>query len=157
MSAGFYEGAADAVRVTMMARAQTAMGRSPRVIYIDHLHRMSHPMRKGETWTQAIGHTTWALKNLALELNCPVILLAQLNRGVESRESKRPTMADLRDSGNIEQDADNILFLWGEDHTEATRMVTCAKHRSGPTFETEVFFNRELGRFGQLVKPGVGA
>jgi len=67
---------------------------------------------------------------MAKEFNCPVICLAQLNRSVEQRQDKRPVMSDLRDPGNIEQDADVIAFLYRDDYYAK---FIIAKHRNGPT------------------------
>lgn len=84
------------------------------MVIIDHLHLIPLPGKTRET--VEIGEITRDLKGLAKELNCPVLLLSQLNRAIESRPNKRPTMADLRESGNIEQDADLILFLYRDDY-----------------------------------------
>lgn len=84
------------------------------LVVIDHLHLMPLPGKTRET--VEIGHITAGLKKLAKELNCPVVLLSQLNRSLESRQNKRPQMADLRESGNIEQDADLIVFLYRDDY-----------------------------------------
>lgn len=84
------------------------------LVVIDHLHLMPLPGKTRET--VEIGNITAALKKLAKELNCPVVLLSQLNRALESRQNKRPQMSDLRESGNIEQDADLIVFLYRDDY-----------------------------------------
>ncbi|MEI4518664.1 MULTISPECIES: replicative DNA helicase [unclassified Stenotrophomonas] len=84
------------------------------LVVIDHLHLMPLPGKTRET--VEIGNITAGLKKLAKELNCPVVLLSQLNRALESRQNKRPQMSDLRESGNIEQDADLIVFLYRDDY-----------------------------------------
>lgn len=97
------------------ARARRDYLREPfHLLVIDHLHLIPLPGKTRET--VEIGHITAALKNLAKELNIVILLLSQLNRSVESRGDKRPTMADLRESGNIEQDADLILLLFRDDY-----------------------------------------
>lgn len=101
------------------ARARREHMKTPlRYIVVDHLHLIALPGRENES--VEIGHATRLFKQLAKDLNCPVILLAQLNRGVTGRGDKRPTMADLRASGAIEQDADVILFVHREDYYEKT-------------------------------------
>lgn len=84
------------------------------VIMVDHLGLMGG--LTAENRNNAIGEITKQLKILAKECNCAVILLCQLNRGVDQRTEKRPTMSDLRDSGNIEQDADLILMLYRDEY-----------------------------------------
>lgn len=83
-------------------------------IVVDHLGLVAPSDRYRGNKNNEIGETTGALKALAKELDIPVFLLAQLSRAVESRDNKRPTLADLRDSGNIEQDADTVIFLYRE-------------------------------------------
>ncbi len=90
------------------------------------------------------------LKGMAKEFNCPVLTLAQLSRGVESRENKRPMNSDLRDSGSIEQDADVIIFLYRESYydknvTDNTLEVILSKQREGPTGVVKVDYNRSTG------------
>lgn len=87
------------------------------LVIVDHLHLMPLPGKTRET--VEIGHITAAFKKLAKELGCPVILLSQLNRSLETRSNRRPAMADLRESGNIEQDADMIVFLYRDDYYAA--------------------------------------
>lgn len=102
-------------REQILARARREHMRAPLdMVIVDHLHLMPLPGKTRET--VEIGEITRDLKGLAKELDCPVVLLSQLNRGLESRPNKRPQMADLRESGNIEQDADIIVFLYRDDY-----------------------------------------
>ncbi len=80
-----------------------------RLVIVDHLGLIR---AKGENRTAEITRISAGLKALAKELDIPVLALCQLSRGVEQREDKRPTLADLRDSGSIEQDADSVCFLY---------------------------------------------
>ena len=79
-------------------------------IVVDYLQRYDPQQERGETRDIAIGRMTMALKDAAIELKIPVILLAQISRGVE-RDGREPMLSDLRESGNIEQDADRVIFL----------------------------------------------
>ena len=81
------------------------------LIVIDYLQLMSCEGRKNGTREQEVSEMSRAMKRLAMELKCPVILLSQLSRGIENREDKTPRLADLRESGSIEQDADSVVFL----------------------------------------------
>ncbi len=99
--------------VALKARAAKRKMNGLDAIFVDHMHIVtseSHEERNGATW--AMKKISNGLKKLAVEMDVPVIALAQLNRGVEGREDKRPGMADLRQSGEIEQDADGILFVY---------------------------------------------
>lgn len=99
----------------IVARCRRERMKAPiRMVVIDHLHLMPLPGKTRET--VEIGHITAGLKALAKELSCPVVLLSQLNRSLETRQNKRPVMADLRESGNIEQDADLIVFMYRDDY-----------------------------------------
>jgi len=87
------------------------------LIMVDHLHIVrpeDGDVRQGATW--AVGRISGAMKRLAKEFNCPVLLAAQLNRGVDGREDKRPTLPDLRQSGDIEQDADAVGFVYRPEY-----------------------------------------
>ena len=103
-----------------------------------------------------VGEISRGLKRMARELKVSVIVLAQLNRAVEQRQDKRPIMSDLRDSGEIEQDADKILFLHRDDYydSEAENKniieVIVAKHRNGPLGVVPLFFDRSTQTFANL-------
>ena len=90
---------------------------------------------------------------LAKEVEAPVLVLSQLNRGVEQRPNKRPQMSDLRDSGAIEQDADVVMFLYRpwiysqEDEDKGKAQVIVAKQRNGPTGNINVTFIDRFARF----------
>lgn len=85
------------------------------MIVIDYLQIMNIDKERGENHSVAVGKVTAALKALAKEMGCPVIVLSQLSR-LKGREDKRPTLDDLRDSGSIEQDADKVLFVYRENY-----------------------------------------
>ncbi|MCC8492311.1 replicative DNA helicase [Xanthomonas citri] len=126
------------------------------LVIIDHLHLMPLPGKTRET--VEIGHITAAFKKMAKELGCPVILLSQLNRSLETRANKRPQMADLRESGNIEQDADLIVFLYRDDYYADREGRTSplagfvemivAKQREGQTGTAWARNELRLGRIG---------
>lgn len=105
------------------------------VIIIDHLNLMNIPKR--ETRDLAIGEVTRGMKSLAKELDVCIILLCQLSRAVEQRNDKRPMLSDLRESGNIEQDADMVMFLYRDEYynkyTKEPGIMECiiGKHRNG--------------------------
>lgn len=101
----------------IIARARRAHLQEPvRLVIVDHLHIVRIA---GRNVVQEIGDVSRGLKSLAKELGCPVVALAQLNRAVTGRTDRRPTMADLRSSGDIEQDADVVLLLHREDYYDA--------------------------------------
>ncbi|MBB6449837.1 replicative DNA helicase [Geomicrobium halophilum] len=121
------------------------------LIVIDYL-QMIHAAGRFERKDLEVGAITRELKRLATDLNVPIVILSQLSRNVENRHNKRPVMADLRDSGNIEQDADVIAFLYREAYydQEADQNqveVDVSKQRNGPTGTIELGFMKECGRF----------
>lgn len=125
------------------------------LVFIDYLQLMDAGESHGNR-VQELATLTRRLKMLARELNCPVLVLSQLNRGVESRTNKRPLMADLRDSGCIEQDADLILMLYREEYYEPDTPdrglveVIVAKNRNGPTGTVQLLFEPEFTRFKNI-------
>ena len=93
---------------------------------------------------------------MAVEFECPVFLLSQLNRSVEQRPNKRPVNSDLRDSGNIEQDADQIIFIYREDYykqkdgdkdLDGMADIIISKNRNGETGVVRLAFEGHMGRF----------
>ncbi|TVR91274.1 MAG: replicative DNA helicase [Wenzhouxiangellaceae bacterium] len=122
------------------------------LIVIDYLQLMKVP-GLGENRTQEISEISRSLKALAKELNVPVIALSQLNRALEQRPDKRPKMADLRESGAIEQDADLILFIYrdevyNEDSADKGKAeIIIGKHRNGATGHFNLSFQGEFLRF----------
>lgn len=105
-----------------------------RVLGVDYLGLIPEVTRGGENVAYMIGRITRGLKLLAGELNIPIILLSQLSRDVEKRTDHKPQLADLRDSGSIEQDANMVLFPWLPDEDDPTNLrLLIAKQRNGPT------------------------
>ena len=136
----------------MAAIARRQHRKSPLgVIIIDYL-QLIEPDDKSSPREQQIAQISRRLKFLAKELKIPVIALAQLNRGVELREDKRPRLADLRESGSIEQDADMVMFLHRPDAYDpedrpGEAEIIVAKHRSGPTGLIRLTWRKEYMRF----------
>lgn len=150
-----------ALDVSLAVTQIRAKGKAISAIFIDYLGLMKHD--KAERNDLAIGATTRLLKQIAIERNVPIILLSQLNRDVEKRgggtDCDRPRLADLRDSGSIEQDADNVLFLWRKERedqykTVEPRILTVAKHRNGQVFEVDLMFDKSKGRFYEVNERG---
>lgn len=123
------------------------------MVVIDYLQLMDAPL-KTDNRVLVISDITRNLKLMAKELNIPVLLLSQLNRGVESRTDKRPMMSDLRESGSIEQDADIIMFLYNDnyykrDKAEGANITECivAKNRHGETSKIDLVWDPQFTRF----------
>lgn len=126
------------------------------LIIIDYLQLMEG--RGSENRVQEISEISRGLKNLARELNIPIIALSQLSRAVESRSPQIPKLSDLRESGSIEQDADVVLFLYREDRekpdtpNKGVVKIIIAKHRNGPVGEVSAFFQENSASFRSLEK-----
>src|SRR5882724_1756972 len=120
------------------------------LLIVDYL-QLVNPGRNYESRVQEVSAVSQALKNLARELNIPVLSAAQLSRAVEQRNDKKPQLSDLRDSGAIEQDADVVMFLHRPDMEATTSLIpvklTVAKHRNGPTGEIDLLFQGNRIRF----------
>ena len=126
------------------------------LVIIDYLQLVSGGKNYGANRQQEVSDVSRTLKTMAMELNVPVIALAQLSRAVEGREDKRPLMSDLRESGSIEQDADIVAFLYRddyynkearkEDNTSISELII-AKHRNGPTATINLLFKKNTSSF----------
>lgn len=124
------------------------------LILIDYLQLM-RTTESYENKNVEVGEITRGAKELARDTNSPVVLLSQLSRGVEQRQDKRPMLSDLRDSGNVEQDADVIEFLYRDDYydhsdSQNTIEVIIAKHRNGAVGTVELAYLKEYSLFADL-------
>ncbi|MEK9923671.1 MAG: DnaB-like helicase C-terminal domain-containing protein, partial [Rhodospirillales bacterium] len=148
------------------------------LIVVDYLQLMQPPRTvRTDNRVQEISEITRGLKAIAKELNVPVLALSQLSRAVEQREDKRPQLADLRESGSIEQDADVVMFIYRDDYylqrkeppegseehvqwqSEMERVhgkaeVIIAKQRHGPTDKVELAFDGARTKFSDLETHG---
>jgi replicative DNA helicase len=122
------------------------------LIIIDYIQLMRADGRT-DNRVEQIGQMSRGLKILARELECPVIALSQLNRGVEQRTDKRPVLSDLRESGSIEQDADLVMFIYRDEYydreseREGEADIIIAKHRNGSIGEVTLTFQKEYPKF----------
>ncbi len=126
------------------------------VIIIDYLQLMTLG-GKAESRQQEISSISRGLKQLARDLNCPVVALSQLSRAVEQRENKRPLLSDLRESGAIEQDADIVMMLYRDEYylkeesqKKGIAEVIIAKHRNGPIGTVELSFVDRFQKFSDI-------
>ena len=128
-----------------------------KLIIVDYLQLMTSG-RRVESRQQEVSEFSRSLKLLAKELDVPVVAISQLNRGPEQRNDKKPMLADLRESGSLEQDSDVVILIHREDHYnrdseragEADLIV--AKHRNGPTGLIVVSFQGHYSRFAEMAK-----
>lgn len=128
------------------------------LIIVDYLQLMEGRSRSGDNRVQEISEISRGLKQLARELNIPVVALSQLSRAVESRPDQIPKLSDLRESGSIEQDADVVMFLYREDRVKPDTPnkniadVIVAKHRNGPVGKIQLYFEDNSTTFKSLEK-----
>lgn len=126
------------------------------IIFVDYLQLM-HGSNKDNRVLE-VGEISQGLKNIAKELDVPVVALSQLSRAIEQRQSRRPQLSDLRESGSIEQDADVVLFVdreetWNPDtDNKGTAELIVAKHRNGPTGKVDLAFVQDIASFKNLYK-----
>jgi len=127
------------------------------LIVVDYLQLME-PRNPMASVVQQVSETSRSLKGLARELSIPVLALSQLSRAVEHRVPQIPRLADLRESGSLEQDADVVLFIYREDRyrDDTTRKniadIIIAKHRNGPVGKVELYFDEQRASFRNLEK-----
>ena len=136
-------------------RAEHGLG----LIIIDYL-QMIQSYKRAENRTQEVSEIARAIKSLAKELDIPVLAVSQLSRVVELSGTKRPQLSHLRESGELEQVADLVLFIYREDYYDHAKAraegkehiaeIRIAKHRNGPVGDIEMFFHKEYGRFMDL-------
>jgi replicative DNA helicase len=160
----------------LMARARRLKRqRGLDLLVVDYIQLLQGSSKRSDNRVQEVTEITTSLKALAKELNVPVIALSQLSRQVESRDDKRPQLADLRESGSIEQDADVVLFVFREEYYLANKEpragtpeyekwqldmslvhgkaeVIIGKQRHGPTGTVELQFDAAVTRFGDLTQ-----
>lgn len=143
----------------MRTKARRAAHENPLgVIIVDYLQLMQGSGKDNGNRVQEVSEISRGLKLIARELNVPVIALSQLSRSVESRSPQIPQLADLRESGSIEQDADIVMFIYREAYynpeTERENItdLIIAKHRNGPVGKVELYFHPERLRFMSLDK-----
>ena len=127
--------------------------RKLKLVVIDYLQLLRASGRSREEEVSSISRD---LKSMAKEHNCPILALAQLNRGVEGRTDKRPLLSDLRESGSIEQDADIVMMLYRDDYynqntdSPGVTEVLVRKNRNGQTGQCELSWNAPMTRFGRM-------
>lgn len=132
------------------------------LIIIDYLQLVSSSVKYAGNRVQEVSEVSRDIKKLAMELQVPVIALAQLSRNSEQRKGndRKPKLSDLRESGSIEQDADIVLFLYSEDYydnitaTSSPTEILIAKHRSGATGGITLLFEKELSSFKNYLSSG---
>jgi len=131
------------------------------LIVIDYLQLIGGKSYR-ENRTQEISDISRSLKNLARELNVPVIALSQLSRAVEQRTCKRPVLSDLRESGSIEQDADIVMFIYREEYYDPDNSekkgraeIIVAKQRNGPVGSFELLFQPNMTKFKNMHRDSV--
>lgn len=130
------------------------------IVIIDYLQLINGSAKYAGQRQQEIAEISRALKTMAMELEIPVIALAQLSRSVETRDDKRPILSDLRESGSIEQDADIVAFLYRDDYYNKDAAIDkdtsksefiIRKHRSGPTATIDLIFKRNTSTFVNFI------
>ncbi|QCJ42567.1 DNA helicase [Bacillus sp. S3] len=147
-----FDGAGQTI-AEMRAKTRKLMHQYPNkkpILFIDYLTLIQSGQLYGGNSHLQVTEISKSLKTMAKDFDCPVICLAQLNRSVESRASKRPMMSDIRESGSVEQDADVILMLYREayyDKESENRSleIIVSKNRNGPVGSIEVKYNEDTG------------
>ncbi|MBI2026048.1 MAG: replicative DNA helicase [Candidatus Levybacteria bacterium] len=130
-----------------------------KVLIVDYL-QLVDPGRRYDNRVQEVSIVSQGLKNLARELKIPLLAVSQLSRAVEHRGEKKPQLADLRESGSIEQDSDVVMFLYRTDTDTSGNVIptklSIAKHRNGPMGEVDLLFKGDRIRFYSMDKKREG-
>lgn len=130
------------------------------LVVIDYLQLVTSGGKRSESRQVEVSEISRSLKTMALELNVPVIALAQLSRNAEKRENSQPMLADLRESGSLEQDADLVLFINRKDYYETNKDIKetivpvdliIAKHRKGATGKIDLLFELNMSNFRNVI------
>lgn len=119
------------------------------LVILDYIQLMSSETRN-DNRAQEVSYISRSLKQLARELNVPILAAAQLSRAVEQRADKEPQLSDLRESGSLEQDADIVMFIYRDEKEAAMQNIThlkVAKHRNGPVGSIDLIFRNNLTKF----------
>jgi len=149
-------GSQNATRIRSVLRRIDKERGSPGLVVLDYIQKLGD--RAAGNRAQAVGAITGHCKDIAKEFNLPFIALAQINRGVETQANKRPSIADIKDSGDIEQDMDIGLLIYRDEYynpespSKGKMEINVAKNRNGPTGVCEVWFSPETGSFRNVAR-----
>lgn len=146
-----FDNASIAVRdIRALFREYDRKHEKPELLIVDYIQMLTG---KGRSRTEEVGSITRDLKGLAMEFDIPILALSQLSRDCE-KQRREPELSDLRDSGEIEQDADAVFFLFGDKQEEGSRLYErwfkCAKQRDGALFRQQMLFNGGLVTFRSM-------
>lgn len=139
-----------------LANSEKGLG----LVVIDYLQLVTSGGKRTESRQVEVSEISRSLKTMALELNVPVIALAQLSRNAEKRENSQPMLADLRESGSLEQDADMVLFINRKDYYDVNKDIKetivpvdliIAKHRKGATGKIDLLFELNMSNFRNVI------
>ena len=136
------------------------------LVIVDYLQLMQGDSSRSENRVQEVSYISRSLKAIAREIDAPVIAVSQLSRAPQFRASHRPQLSDLRESGSIEQDADQVLFIYRDDYyytredwesqfpdkeyPQGIANIIIAKHRNGPTGEIDLRFLPRMAKFADI-------
>ncbi|NEQ51275.1 MAG: hypothetical protein F6K11_14240 [Leptolyngbya sp. SIO3F4] len=144
----------DTPRLPVIDIEELALEHKADIVFVDHALKLDAPGRDDR---ERVVYITGFLKDMAKRINTPVILLSQINREVQKQSNKRPSMADLKQSGSLEEDADVILLMYREEYYEpdtttdrGVAEVIIGKHRNGPVGTVKLLFEPEYSRFRNL-------
>jgi replicative DNA helicase len=139
-------------------RSLTAQTGELGLVVVDYIQLMDEPGFKSGERQLELSQISRKFKKMAGQLNCPVMVLSQLSRGVEARTDKRPMMSDLRDSGSLEQDANLVQMLYRDEYYNPETIdkgiaeIIIVKHRNGPTGTVKLLFDAEYTQFKNVEK-----